>query len=308
MKINSAIVTGATGMIARAIIRTLTGDGVKVFALMPPGFPPNDGVFENPLVTCIDCDIRDYAFAKDKIGEKCDALFHLAWLGTFGGGRDDAYLQNDNIRYTIDACRLAHDLGCEVFVGAGSQAEYGRVTEKLTPSTSTSPETGYGIAKFAAGKLSKLYCDAVGIRHCWTRILSVYGIGMNPNTLLPSAISTMLRGERAVFTKGEQEWDFLYCDDCARAFYLIAQNGVHGKTYPIGSGKTRLLSDFIKMTRDAVDPSIEIGLGEREYNPGQVMYLCSDNTELYADTGFEPQIPFESGIRLVVDEIKRSIK
>ena len=304
MKINNAIVTGSTGMIGRALVRTLTAENIRVYALKGPGFPLNDEVFENPLVTVIDADISDTVAAAKSIPEKCDALFHFAWLGTFGGNRDDAYLQNDNIKFTIDACRLAEMTGCSVFVGAGSQAECGAITEKLTPNTLGNPQTGYGIAKFAAGKLSKLYCENHNIRHCWTRILSVYGVGMNPDTLLPSAIKKVLNHEHCGFTKGEQDWDYLYCDDCALAFLRIAENGVHGKTYPIGSGNTRKLREFIETACYETDKNADISFGEIPYNKNQAMYLCADISELTADTGFVPQINFRDGIKKVIDEIR----
>ena len=41
-------------------------------------------------------------------------------------------------------------------MGAGSQAEYGFSEEKLPSNTSTNLITGYGIAKYAAGKLSRI--------------------------------------------------------------------------------------------------------------------------------------------------------
>lgn len=52
--------------------------------------------------------------------------------------------QIENIRYTIDAVRTAAAMGCRVFVGTGSQAEYGRVDGVLRADTPTNPENGYG--------------------------------------------------------------------------------------------------------------------------------------------------------------------
>lgn len=302
-----AIVTGATGMIARALIRCLVSHEVAVFALKKPGDPLNDEIFNSELVTVVEADISSLPAAAAQIDKPCSVLYHFAWLGTFGSSRDDAYLQNDNIRYTLDAVRLASLTGCEAFVGAGSQAECGTLSGKLGMDAPTAPVTGYGIAKFTAGKLSRLYAEALGLRHCWTRILSVYGIGANPDTLLPSAILKMLRGEHAAFTKGEQIWDFLYCDDCAEAFFAIGKNGRHGSCYPIGSGEARSLADYICAARDAVDPSIKIGIGELPYNPNQVMYLCADITQLTEDTGFVPSVSFEEGIARVVESLRASI-
>lgn len=300
----TAVVTGATGMIASALIRRLVKENVRVYALCRPGDKKEDEFFKSELVTAIDADISDFKSVSSTIGEKCDVLYHFAWLGTFGGTRDDTYTQNDNIRYTLDAVKLASDLGCECFVSSGSQAEYGRTSEKLTAETPVNPETGYGIAKYTAGKLSRLYAEQLGIRHCWVRILSVFGQKGNPNSIIMSSLDKMLRGEYTSFTKGEQQWDFLHCDDAALAFYLIGEKGKNGAVYPLGSGKTRLLSEYITAMRDCVDPSLKIGIGDLPYNKGQVMYLCADISQLTADTGFVPELEFEEGIRRTVEWLK----
>ncbi|MCD7775502.1 MAG: NAD(P)-dependent oxidoreductase [Clostridiales bacterium] len=291
-----AIVTGATGMIASALIRLLVSKGVEVYALCRPGDDKNDEFFNSPLVHAVDADISDLVSAKEKIDQSCDVLYHFAWLGTFGNSRGDAYVQSDNIKYTLDAVTLASETGCKCFVSSGSQAEYGRTEEKLTGATPVNPETGYGIAKFASGKLSRIYANQLGIRHCWVRILSVFGQKGNPNSIIMSSLDKMLKGEYTSFTKGEQQWDFLHCDDAALALYLIGEKGKDGKVYPLGSGETRLLKDYIIAMRDCVNPELKVGIGDLPYNEGQVMYLCADISELTEDTGFKPSLTFEEGI------------
>ena len=54
-------------------------------------------------------------------------FFHLAWEAPFGAGRDDLKLQMRNVRAAVEAVDFARKLGCQTFVGTGSQAEYGRV-------------------------------------------------------------------------------------------------------------------------------------------------------------------------------------
>ena len=293
----TAVVTGATGMIASALIRTLVEKGVTVYALCKPGEPRTDEFFKSENVIAIDADISELENVSGAINRKCDVFYHFAWLGTFGGTRDDAYLQNDNIRYTLDAVTLAHKLSCECFIGAGSQAEYGPVREKLTDKTPTAPVTVYGIAKLAAGNVSRLYAQSLGIRHIWTRILSVYGQKGNPNAIIQSTIAKLDRGEPCKFTAGEQDWDFMHCDDAALAFYLIGEKGRDGAVYPLGTGKTRKLRDYITEIRDIVSPQGYIGIGELPYPENQVMYLCADVSKLEADTGFHPQISFSEGVR-----------
>ena len=120
------------------------------------------------------------------------------------------FLQNKNIEYTLDAVELAHHFGCSVFVGAGSQAEYGRVEGKLSDTTPTDPETGYGVAKLCAGRMSRVMCASLGIKHIWARILSVYGPYDGDGSMVTSTLKKMLRGEEPELTAGEQMWDYTF--------------------------------------------------------------------------------------------------
>lgn len=96
--------------------------------------------------------------------------------------------QLQNIQYTLDAVELASRIGCKKFVGAGSQAEYGRVEGVLSASTPVFPENGYGIAKLCAGQMSRILCEQKQIEHIWTRILSIYGPYDGENTMIMSSI------------------------------------------------------------------------------------------------------------------------
>ena len=155
--------------------------------------------------------------------------------------------------------------------------------------------------------MGRLLCEQYGMRHNWGRIVSTYGPRDNDYTMVMSSIIHMLNNERMQFTKGEQIWDYLYGGDCSRAFYLIGKHGKHGKAYTIGSGKTRYLKEYITAIRDAVNPMLEIGLGELEYYPNQVMKLCADISELTEDTGFIPEVSFEDGIRKTIEWYRGNI-
>lgn len=294
--INRVVITGATGMIAASLIEYLVEKEIKVYAICRPCSKKMNNIKVHPLVKVIECDIKDLSKASEFIPDSCDAFFHFAWNGTFGTSRDDVFLQTENIKYTLQAVQLAHKLNCKKFIGAGSQAEYGIVKGKLKGDTKTNPLTGYGIGKLSAGNFSRILCDQLGMEHVWTRILSVYGPYDNEYTLIMSTISKLIHGEKASFTKGEQDWDYLYSKDIARAFYLIAKNGVNGKTYPLGSGQTRKLRNYIECLRDCIDLNLNLSFGDIPYNDNQVMYLCADISELTEDTGFKPEYRFEDGI------------
>lgn len=295
-------------MLGLALIQLLIEKEIEVLVIVRPNSRRRSSLPESPYVSVMECDLADLPSIKERITEQYDTFFHFAWDGTYGDTRNDMYLQNRNVKATLDAVELAHAIGCRTFLGAGSQAEYGRVDGiKLAPTTPVKPETGYGIGKLCAGQMSRIQCQQLGMKHIWVRILSTYGPNDGMHTMVMSGIIKMLHGERPQYTKGEQMWDYLYCDDAARAFYLAAEKGKDGSVYCIGSGQVRPLAEYITIIRDTIDKNIEIGFGEIPYYDKQVMYLCADIDNLTQDTGFVPEIPFEEGIRRTVGWYKERI-
>lgn len=291
------IITGATGMIGIALIDLLK-DNHEIIAIVRPNSSKIVNIPLNDNVTIIECDLSNL---NNLNLPQSDVFFHLGWNGTIGNNtRNNVYNQLDNVRYTLDALQLAKKCGCKTFVGAGSQAEYGIKEGSLSPDTSINPQTGYGIAKYTAGKLSKILAKDLGIKHCWTRILSVYGPGDNDSTLISSCINSILENKQFDTTEANQIWDYIYSEDCARAFIKIADKGLDGKVYVIGSGETRYLKEYISLIRDLINPEFKVGFGNREYNPNQVMYLKADISQLIKDTGFEVKTSFEEGIRKTI--------
>ncbi|MBR6619616.1 MAG: NAD(P)-dependent oxidoreductase [Clostridia bacterium] len=301
-----AVVTGASSMIASALIRKLVAEKHEVYALVRPGSKKLDNIIKSNSVHIVEADISDMLSAAEKIGCGCDVMFHFAWGGTSGAMRNNFEIQQKNVEYTLDAVELAKRLGCKTFVGAGSQAEYGRVEGKLSPDTPCTPENEYGKAKLKAGNESRKLALNYDIKHIWMRILSAYGIGDNDFTITVSSLKKLLSGEIAEFTPAGQLWDFIYCDDAANAFYLAAQYGKNGAVYTLGSGEAKPLKEYIRIMEELSGG--EVKTGALPYNENQVMYLCADISKLSADTGFKPQISYEEGIKRTINWLKEVMK
>lgn len=300
-KIETAVVTGPTGAIGVALCRRLLEAGMTVYAVTRPGSPRAEELPKSEKLHEVSCGLEQIETLGERISSPADVFFHLAWDGTIGEGRNDTELQLRNVEHTLQAVQTAAKLGCKVFIGAGSQAEYGRVDGVLKPDTPCFPETGYGIAKLCAGQISRLECEKLGIDHVWARILSVYGPHDGPMTMITGTIQTLLRGEKPRLTAGEQLWDYLYSDDAAEALYRMALSGQNGAVYPLGSGRAYPLWSYVEALRDAIDPTLELGFGEVPYGSRQVMHLQADIGDLQRDTGFEPKTTFEKGIRETIE-------
>ncbi|MBN2530507.1 MAG: NAD(P)-dependent oxidoreductase [Deltaproteobacteria bacterium] len=294
------IVTGATGAIGTALIQEMLNHEIEVLVFCRKNSKRISQIPSHPLVTVKYCALDELGRIENDTNQKYDAFYHFAWEGTTGEARNDMYLQIQNVQYALDAVRAAKRFGCDMFIGAGSQAEYGRVNEALTPETPTFPENGYGMSKLCAGQMTKLDAHKLGMKHLWVRILSVYGINDNPKSMVMSAVIQLKTGITPQLTKGEQIWDFLFSRDAAAALRLLGEKGIDGKTYVLGSGNGRQLKEYVNIIRDQVAPNAVLNFGAIPYSQNQVMYLCADISQVTKDTGWIPQNSFESGTEEII--------
>lgn len=295
------VVTGPTGAIGIAFIKECIARDVEVLALCHRGSKRIARIPHSPLVEVREFDLDHLADVALHVRHEYDIFVHLAWAGTVGDARNDMPLQNANVRYTLDAVKLAAELGCSAFVGAGSQAEYGRVEGTIAPETPADPENGYGMAKLCAGQMTRVMCHKLGLRHVWPRFFSIYGPYDGAGSMVISTINTLLAGQEPSFTPCGQLWDYLFAGDAGRALFLAATEGRDGAIYCMGSGTAHPLSEYVRKIGAATDPTIPLGIGKIPYADKQVMHLCADISALTADTGFRPRVGFDEGIRATVE-------
>ncbi|MBQ5988034.1 MAG: NAD-dependent epimerase/dehydratase family protein [Oscillospiraceae bacterium] len=295
-----AIITGATGAIGTALIEELLSNDIEVLVITRKSSKRNSVIPVDPRIMIKYADLSELNSLENDTGSQFDVFYHFAWAGASGAGRNDMYLQNDNVRYSLDAVKMAKRFGCHTFIGAGSQAEYGRTNAKLTPETPTFPEMGYGYAKLCAGMMTRELAEQEGVKHVWVRVLSVYGPHDGENSLISMIIRTLKKGESPKLTAGTQLWDYLYSRDAARAFVLLGDKGRDGKVYVLGSGEARPLKEYSEIIRKEIAPEISINYGAVPFSGKQIMYLCSDITEINDDVGWMPQYDFKTGIKEIL--------
>lgn len=300
------IITGATSMIGIATIEECLKNNTEVIAISRVGSNNLNRIPNSSLIKIIECDLDNIKNLEEIIKERVDCFYHFAWEYTSKRDRNNAILQNKNIDLTLQCIKMAKKLGCTSFVGAGSQAEYGRIDEeKISPTTPCNPEIAYGIAKYSAGKLGAILAKELEMKYSWVRIFSIYGIYDNEETLISILIKKMLKDEKIELTKGEQNWDFLFSEDAGRAFYSVGKNGKNQAIYCLGSGKTQKIYEYVNLIKKIINSKSEVELGAIPYSDNQVMNLCADISKLIETTKFIPKIDFERGILRTIDWIKK---
>jgi nucleoside-diphosphate-sugar epimerase len=187
------------------------------------------------------------------------------------------------------------DAGTSVFVGVGSQGEYG-ADSTMREDSCPEPTTLYGASKVASLYLTRQLAMQVGIRHVWLRLFSTYGPGDNSGWLIPTLIDSMLSGRRPKITLGTQYWDWLHVEDVARAILAVATKPSAQGVFNLGSGRAVQVRTVVQKIRDLTAPDMELVFGEVPFRSDQVMYLKADISRLCRDTNWSPHISLENGL------------
>ena len=300
----NVIVTGATGEIGLALVGELLAQGKNVTVISRPNSKRVGRLPQNSNLHIVECELKDLLDlpGSGKTAGCFDVFYHLGW--DYSRDHYNAEKQLLNASYTLNAVEAAEKFGCKCFVGAGSQAEYGRADGLIEEGTPCRPETAYGIAKLCAGQMSRLYCEQKGIRHVWCRIFSVYGPGDAESTMVISVIRQLLTGRVPELTMGEQIWNFLYTSDAARALCMLGEKDACEGIYCIGSKESRQLKSYIEELRDCIDCNLLLKFGARPYSEKQVMNISVNIDKLVSDTGFAQSVKFSEGIRRTIQWCK----
>lgn len=292
------VVTGATSMIGVALIEECVKNNIEVLAIVRGQSTRMSRLPKSALITVMECPL-DKLCLMEAENKKYDVFYHFAWDYTAKENRDNPVLQEKNIKYTLDAAELARRLGCKKFIGAGSQAEYGKVDGVIDKNTPLFPTMAYGIAKCAAGRLSKNLCEKYNMIHVWGRIFSVYGKYDNEGTMLNYAIDKFLNNEVAMFSAGTQKWDYLHETDAGKIFYYLGKEICESDTYVVASGKSKPLRCYIEEIRSAFNGETKCVYAKENGLNAISLEVITKDTEMAI--GYTPQISFSDGIEQMIE-------
>jgi nucleoside-diphosphate-sugar epimerase len=296
-------VTGATGHIGSHLVRHLLERNVEVAALVRPR-TSNLWRIEDILgrLHVIKGDLSHIDHSSTAIREFApEIVIHLGWHGVSSGYRNDPAQITQNLYGSLKLLQLAHEGGCQKWVGLGSQAEYGPSNEVLTEDLPTRPVTTYGVVKLCLGLLSQKLCEAYGIGFAWLRLTASYGPMDDYHHMIPELILKLLRGQKPALTLGEQRWDYLYAEDAVEAIWQAAITPEARGIFNLGSGEAHTIRSITERVRDLIDPNLPLGFGEVPYRPDQVMHLQADISRLREATGWSPRVSLDEGLRRTVE-------
>lgn len=299
------VVTGATSFIGLELIGYLLDLRHQVVAVCRPN---SKGLSKIPAgVEVVTAEMSEYGDLHKAI-ENAEVFVNLAWGGTGHAGRNVQDVQRENVVNTISAMFAANRIGCEVFVEAGSQAEYGTVLDRISENTPCHPFSEYGKAKLEVwDRLSDL-SRQLGIKYIHLRIFSLFGEKDHPWTLVMSSIDKMLRDEPVELSPCTQNWNFLYVKDAVKQIYLLCQYalknpGYQAEVFNIASKDTRILKSFVEEMYSLSQSKSELNFGA--ITPANVVSLNPDVSKTESATGFISQHVFKDIINNIIRNYKQ---
>ncbi len=218
----------------------------------------------------------------------------------------------------LEGCRQAK---IKHLVYASSSSVYG-MTEQIpfnTDMPTDHPVSLYAATKKANELMAHSYSHLYQLPTTGLRFFTVYGPWGRPDMALFKFTKAILAGEPIdVYNNGNLSRDFTYIDDIVEGIIRIsdvipqansenrsltpAQSSAPYRLYNIGNGQPVKLMDFIT--------ALEKSLGKQaiknflSMQAGDVYTTWADTKDLFAATGYRPQVSIEQGVQEFVDWYK----
>ncbi len=292
---SSVLVTGASGFIGRQCLPILVAKGYDVHALSRRQLAtPLPGVSWHEL------DLLRQGTPSEVIHQvQPDFLLHLAWYaipGKFWEARENI----DWVRASLELLSAFAAHNGKRVIAAGSCAEYdlnpGECLEEETP---LFPATLYGTCKHAFGTILESFSRRTGLSAAWGRIFFLYGPYEHPSRLIAYVVQSLLDGEPALCSDGQQVLDFLHVEDAASAFVALLENKIEGPVN-IASGGPVAVHDLLQEIGMQLGRPELIRLGARE-SSSAVSRIWANVDRLTKEAGWKPHYDLASGIQQTIE-------
>lgn len=276
------IVTGATGFIGRAVVKTALAQGHAVTALVRDVAKAESLLGAHADLNVVLCkDIADGFPVGILKGD--DALVHLAWAEV--GKYTDPSNLFGNLEPQYKFIMQAVEQGLRNITVAGSCLEYGLQEGAAGEGAGATPVTFYGLAKKTLYDMLVLSLPQDAALK-WLRYFYVYGPGQRPGAVIPQLLRALEAGEETFnMSKGDQVRDFVHVDTVAANTVCIAlQNDVTG-IINIGSGAGLRVDALVETILKEKKRDIKLNKGFYGYPSYEPFAFWADTTKLQTIKG-----------------------
>lgn len=296
-----AVVNGASGYIGYHLVNSLLKNDHEVYALCRNGF----GHLEN-IQACDNLHIivTEQSAAKEKLsGVSPDVWYQLAWEGACGEKRSDPEIQIKNELLSVEAMKTAQLSGCGKFICTGTV--YENVTGVILDNSIFDRNSFYIIAKKHAHEMTYQLSKKLDIDYIWCTFCHPIGRYMSENQLLPYAVKCFTEKRPAEFGSCSQYFDIIPVEYLTDSLVVLGENKCRGTNYYIGSGKPRILKEYIEEAAKICGYEYEIGFGKRKDDGMKFFREWFDSSDFLNEFSKKSVFSFEESIRELAENYKR---
>ena len=305
------LVTGGAGFIGSTVVDLLVEHGYEVAVL--DSLETGRREYLNPAVRFFETDIRD----REGLKKAFDAFrpqivdHHAAQISVTASSRDPLFDAENNVIGSLNVLEAARAAEVEHFIFASTGgALYGNPgPQAADESTAIAPLSPYGAAKACVEVYLRTYEATWGLSYAALRYANVYGPRQTPEGeagVVAIFTARMLSGRTPViFGDGDQERDFVFAGDVARANLVAIERRLTG-AYNVGTGEATTVNEVAREIAQACSYGGPIEHGPER--PGEVRSIKLDATKLRRETGWQPTVAMKEGIALTVAHHKAFTK
>lgn len=285
------LVTGATGLIGKELIKPLQEAGFNIYAITIDDNNPDNGV------NWIKGSLFDEKFIADTMEKvKPEYLLNMAWATT------GDYLKSDiNYKFLnagINLLKYFKDNAGKRVIYAGTCFEYKFKDEPLKEADELETEkTVYTFAKNKLHEIAEYFCKMHNISFGYGRIFYVYGRNEDKTRLTGMIIDKLSRNEKVIIKSGKLIKDYMYTKDIASAFVKFLDSSVEG-VVNICMGDAISIKDFALTIGKIMSKEDLIIFKDEQSN--QPPIIVGDNSRLLNEVKYEIKYNIQNAIKEIL--------
>ena len=298
------LVTGGGGFIGSNLANSLAADN-EVIAL-------DDGYLGTPKNVNADVEYVERSVLEGDLPTDVDVVFHLAAMSSYAMHEENPTEgARVNVEGFVNVVEQAREDGCDTVVYASTSSIYGDRTDPSPEDMPVTVNTGYEASKLARERYAEYFHNHYGLSMAGMRFFSVYQ-GMEDGAeehkgdyanLIAQFADDIANGRRPeIWGDGTQTRDFTHVDDIVRGLEQAADHELTG-IYNLGTGEQYSFNTLVERINDALGTDVEPVYAENPIPEDVYVHdTMADASKIHAATGWEPEISFEEGVRLVCSQ------
>lgn len=297
------LVTGGAGFIGSHVVNAYLEAGHQVFVVDNLATGRRENL--DPRAELFVMDICDPALQGLLADLRPQVVNHHAAQPSVKVSVDDPLLDaRTNVLGLINVLEASRCAGVEKFIYiASGGAMYGEPDYlPVDEDHPIRPMCPYAVTKAVGEHYLRFYEHEYGLRWTSLRYANVYGPRQDPYGeagVVAIFTEQLLTGQTPVIHwDGEQQKDFVYVGDCARA-NLLALEGGDGQAYNVGTGRGTSINRLYETLLQVMGLDVTPNRGPKR--PGDIRTSYLDCTKIARHLGWRAEINLEEGLRRTVE-------